>query len=62
MDLFGRKIEYTVVLGFGVSDLERKVTDLVKEGWRPVGSPYFSGNDRFAKYGAQQAMIRVRRG
>ena len=61
MDIFGRKIEYTVVLGFGVSDLERKVSDLALQGWKPVGARYFTGG-KLAKYSAQQRMIRVSRG
>jgi hypothetical protein len=61
MDIFGRKIEYTMVLGFGTTDLERKVNDLARQGWKPLGSRFTSGG-RLAKYGAQQAMFRVTRG
>lgn len=61
MDIFGRKIEYTMVLGFGTTDLERKVTELARQGWKPIGGQFTSGG-RLAKYGAQQAMIRVTRG
>jgi hypothetical protein len=60
MDIFGRKIEYTVVLGFGPADLERKVNELLVQGWKPVGSRFSSGG-KLAKYGSQQAMIRVTR-
>jgi hypothetical protein len=60
MDIFGRRIEYTVVLGFGIPDLERKVNDLTQQGWRPVGARFFAGG-KLAKYNAQQRMVRVTR-
>jgi hypothetical protein len=58
MDIFGRKIEYTVVLGFGSTDLERKVNELAVQGWRPLGNRFSSGG-KMAKYNSQQAMIRI---
>ncbi|NTW09297.1 MAG: hypothetical protein HGA28_06990 [Anaerolineaceae bacterium] len=61
MDILGRKIEYTVVLGFGPADLERKVNELAVQGWKPLGSRFSSGG-KLAKYGSQQAMIRITRG
>jgi hypothetical protein len=61
MEILGRKIEYTVVTGFGVTDLERKVTELAQQGWKPLGGHLYSSG-KLAKYGTQQAMIRVTKG
>ncbi|MCL2805008.1 MAG: DUF1737 domain-containing protein [Treponema sp.] len=35
-------MEYTIVVQSNVEELERVVNDLLKNGWKPLGSPQYN--------------------
>ncbi len=48
-------IEYITALASNIKDLDKKVNDLIKQGYQPYGSPYVTEGTEFL---ACQAMVR----